>query len=243
MVEIGGPDVLTYREMMQAYAEVAGLPRRVIVPVPVLTPRLSSLWVGLVTPLPADLARPLVESLINEVVVTRPPDRASVVDQPPISFRRAVELGLQRSLGLPGRHPLVRRHAARAQPRPIRCRPTPTGPAAASSSTSRRSTAPAPTRTPSTPTVAGIGGDRGLVRHAVPVAASGAGSTSWSAGSACGAAGATPTTSWVGDAVDFWRVEAVEPDALVRLRAEMRLPGEAWLEWRIVPGPDGGSEL
>jgi hypothetical protein len=68
-VEVGGPDVLTYREMMQTYAEVAGLRRRVIVPVPVLTPKLSSLWVGLVTPLPTGLARPLVESLVNEVVV------------------------------------------------------------------------------------------------------------------------------------------------------------------------------
>ena len=52
-----------------------------------------------------------------------------------------------------------------------------------------------------------------------------------------------PHRLWVGDAVDFWRVEAVERGRLVRLRAEMRLPGEAWLEWRIVPGPDGGSEL
>jgi uncharacterized protein YbjT (DUF2867 family) len=72
VLEVGGPDVLTYREMMQTFAEVAGLRRRVIVPVPVLTPRLSSLWVGLVTPLPTGLARPLVGSLVNEVVVTDP---------------------------------------------------------------------------------------------------------------------------------------------------------------------------
>ena len=71
MIEIGGPDVMTYREMMAVYAEVAGLPRRLVVSVPVLTPELSSRWVGLVTPLPSSLARPLVESLINEVVVTR----------------------------------------------------------------------------------------------------------------------------------------------------------------------------
>ncbi|HTQ89679.1 MAG TPA: NAD(P)H-binding protein, partial [Streptosporangiaceae bacterium] len=66
--DIGGPDVLTYAEMMRRYAKVAGLTPRVIVPVPVLTPRLSSLWVGLVTPVPAGLAMPLVESLRNEVV-------------------------------------------------------------------------------------------------------------------------------------------------------------------------------
>ena len=58
VLEIGGPDVVTYEEMMQLYAEVAGLRPRVVIPVPVLTPRLSSYWVGLVTPLPVGLARP-----------------------------------------------------------------------------------------------------------------------------------------------------------------------------------------
>ena len=69
ILEIGGPDVITYRQMMAIYAEAAGLRKRVIMPLPVLTPRLSSLWVGLVTPLPRALARPLVSSLVNEVIV------------------------------------------------------------------------------------------------------------------------------------------------------------------------------
>ena len=68
--EVGGPDVVSYAEMMELYAEVAGLPRRRFVTVPVLTPGLSSHWVGLVTPVPVPLARELVESLVNEVVVT-----------------------------------------------------------------------------------------------------------------------------------------------------------------------------
>ena len=59
VLEIGGADVLTYRQMMDQFAEVAGLRKRIIVTVPVLSPSLSSRWVGLVTPLPADLARPL----------------------------------------------------------------------------------------------------------------------------------------------------------------------------------------
>ena len=67
--EIGGPEALSYLEMMHAYAKVAGLPRRFVVPVPVLSPRLSSLWIGLVTPLPVGVARPLVDSLKNEVIV------------------------------------------------------------------------------------------------------------------------------------------------------------------------------
>ena len=99
IVEIGGPDVLTYRQMMRTYAEVAGLATRRIVAIPVLTPALSSRWVGLVTPLPTGLARPLVESLINEVVVTRP--TAPPADRPPLlPFRQAVALALQRSADL-----------------------------------------------------------------------------------------------------------------------------------------------
>ncbi|MGN6332497.1 MAG: NAD(P)H-binding protein, partial [Motilibacteraceae bacterium] len=66
--DIGGPDVLTYEDMMQRYAHIAGLPRRVIVPVPLLTPRLSSHWINVVTPVPASLAKPLVQSLRNTVV-------------------------------------------------------------------------------------------------------------------------------------------------------------------------------
>ncbi len=66
--DIGGPDVLTYAKMMQRYAAVAGLRRRLIVPVPVLSPALSSHWVNIVMPVPGAIAKPLVRSLVNEVV-------------------------------------------------------------------------------------------------------------------------------------------------------------------------------
>uniref|UniRef100_UPI0025BBC42C NAD(P)H-binding protein n=1 Tax=Galactobacter sp. TaxID=2676125 RepID=UPI0025BBC42C len=68
-VDIGGPDVLTYAQMMNGYAEAAGLPRRFIVALPVLTPGLASHWVGLVTPVPRSIARPLVASLENECIM------------------------------------------------------------------------------------------------------------------------------------------------------------------------------
>jgi uncharacterized protein YbjT (DUF2867 family) len=71
VVEIGGRDVLTYGEMMLGYARIRGM-RRVMIPVPVLTPWLSSHWVGLVTPVPSAIARPLVEGLRNEVIVREP---------------------------------------------------------------------------------------------------------------------------------------------------------------------------
>lgn len=95
ILEIGGPDVLSYRELMQTYADVAGLRSRIILPVPVLSPQLSSLWIGLVTPLPTGLARPLVESLVNEVVVTDTRTQTSLPhDTTP--FRDAVAIALQR---------------------------------------------------------------------------------------------------------------------------------------------------
>src|SRR5580692_11745534 len=95
--DIGGPDVLTYAEMMRQYSAGAGLRPRVLVPVPLLTPRLSSLWVGLVTPVPAGLARPLVESLRNEVVCSEH-DIASYVPDPPeglMPLDRAIALALR----------------------------------------------------------------------------------------------------------------------------------------------------
>ena len=97
--DIGGPDVMHYKEMMQNYAKVAGLPPRRIVTVPVLTPRLSSHWVSLVTPVPRRLALPLVDSLVNEVVVHPDLDVRTFLT-PPVEgltdFTTAVELALMR---------------------------------------------------------------------------------------------------------------------------------------------------
>src|SRR3954451_10244975 len=96
--DIGGPDVMNYAEMMQRYATVAGLPRRRILPVPFFTPSLSSHWVGVVTPVPASIARPLVESLRN-TVVCREHDIAEYLPDPPeglLGFDEAVRLAVQR---------------------------------------------------------------------------------------------------------------------------------------------------
>ena len=94
--DIGGPDVFSYKEMMQRYAEAAGLRRRIIIPVPVMTPKLSSGWVGLVTPVPYTLAKRLVSSLKNEVVAS-PSDIPSLVPDPKnglTDFKTAVKLAL-----------------------------------------------------------------------------------------------------------------------------------------------------
>lgn len=95
--DIGGPEVLTYTEMMQRYSRVAGIGRRLIVSVPVLTPRLAGLWVGLVTPISAGIARPLVGSLIHEAVCHED-DVLAAIGAPPggsTSFDDAVRAALR----------------------------------------------------------------------------------------------------------------------------------------------------
>ncbi|GFG94793.1 DUF2867 domain-containing protein [Mycobacterium timonense] len=102
--DIGGPDVLEYGDMMRVYAEVAGLGTRYLFVLPFLTPAIASLWVGLVTPIPSGLARPLVESLECDAV-TGDSDVDDIIAPPPggrTGYRRAVELALQRAArGLP----------------------------------------------------------------------------------------------------------------------------------------------
>ena len=93
IIEIGGSEVVTYRDMMLTYAKVRGL-KRWLVPVPVLTPRLSSLWVNLVTPIPAAIARPLVEGLRNENVVTDSTARELFPSVHPADYRASVERAL-----------------------------------------------------------------------------------------------------------------------------------------------------
>jgi uncharacterized protein YbjT (DUF2867 family) len=92
-VELGGAEVLTNRDKMRRYARVAGRRPPLIVPVPVLTPRLSSLWVGLVTPVDPGLARPLIDGLSSEMVVRSPPPPG--VNDAPLDFEAAVREALE----------------------------------------------------------------------------------------------------------------------------------------------------
>lgn len=228
VMKIGGPDVLTYHEMMRIYAEEAGLRKRLVLPVPVLSPGLSSLWVGIVTPLPPRVARPLVESLRHEVTV---PGGGTGLEFEATPYREAVRRALD------------------------------TGPAA-----SRWSDAGA-TR-PSLPVDGDpgwSGGTEFVDRRVVPTDAlpehlfwafarigghTGYYGLNWAwrlrgfLDQLVGGAGLRrgrrhPSEVRVGEAIDFWRVEEVTPDVCLRLRAEMRLPGEAWLEWRAVETEEG----
>ena len=93
IIEIGGSEVITYGEMMTIYAQVRGL-KRLMLPVPVLTPRFSSYWVNLVTPIPAVIARPLIEGLRNENTVHDPSARSLFPDIIPTSYHTSVEHAL-----------------------------------------------------------------------------------------------------------------------------------------------------
>jgi len=232
--DIGGPDVLTYREMMTRYAAIAGLPRRVIIGVPVLSTRLSSLWVGLVTPVPAALARPLVESLRHEVVAADH-DIAGYVPDPPAGlagFDQAVRLAIRRvreadvatrwsSASVPG-----------APSDPLPTDPDWAGGSLYADERSRDVDAPAWALWR---VIEGIGGANGW--YSLPVAWQVRGVLDRLAGGVGLRRGRRdPVRLRVGDALDFWRVEEVEPGRLLRLRAEMRLPGLAWLELTVRPG-------
>ncbi|MEM9514683.1 MAG: SDR family oxidoreductase [Actinomycetota bacterium] len=233
VLEIGGPDVMTYREMMEVYAAEAGLRRRVIIPVPVLTPRLSSLWVGLVTPLPQSLARPLVSSLVNEVVVHDDSIR-TLCPGPQIGYRHAVQLALEKEEA----HDVITRWSG-AGTGPL-AGPLPTDPdwsgGAVLSDVRERCVRASPEVLHAT--ICGVGGARGwysgeflwMARGLIDQVVGGPGMRRGRR---------DPDRLRVGDALDFWRVSSVDQPWLLRLRAEMRLPGVASLEWRIEPAADG----
>ncbi len=235
IIQVGGPDVLTYREMMHTYAEIAGLKRRIILPVPVLTPSLSSRWVGFVTPLPKDLAAPLVESLVNEVVVTEEGiDLFDGIER--VRFRDSVSLALHRiedmevntrwsDAGLPGVTPAD---------------PLPSDPdwSGGTVLTDEQTVDTDVAAAAVFRALSGIGGARGWFVADLLWSVRGL-ADQLVGGPGMRRGRRDPDRLRVGDAVDFWRVEAHSAPNLLRLRAEMRLPGEAWLEWQIEEIPAG----
>ncbi|MEU7846519.1 SDR family oxidoreductase [Micromonospora parva] len=231
--DVGGPDVLTFLEMMQRYARVAGLRRRVIVPVRPLTPSLSSHWVGLVTPVPNKIARPLVESLIHEAVAHEH-DIARYVPDPSdglTGFDQAVALALAkvRDAQVETRWSTASGPDAPAEPLPSD--PDWSGGTAYTDVRERMVDAPPAALWR---VVEGVGGEHGW--YSFPLAWSIRGWLDRLVGGVGLRRGRRdPHRLQVGEALDFWRVEEIVPGELLRLRAEMRLPGRAWLEMRVLP--------
>ena len=235
-IEIGGADVIDYGAMMRIYAEERGLRRRLL-PVPVLTPRLSSYWVHLVTQIPAAIAQPLIQGLRNECIVRDRSARDLFPEIAPMTYRSAVRLAIARLDGgeietawsdalassLGDRRPvtLSTQEGMIIERRRIETRAEPAALFGAFSA---------------------LGGARGWLKW----------NWAWRARGALdrllGGVGMRrgrrhPTELNPGDAVDFWRVEAVERGRLVRFRAEMKVPGRAWLQFEAHPRAGGGSTL
>ncbi|WP_367039103.1 SDR family oxidoreductase [Streptomyces sp. Je 1-332] len=226
--DIGGPDVVTYADMMRRYAAVAKLPHRLILPVPMLSPRLSSHWVGLVTPVPASIARPLAESLRYEVVCREHDIARYVPDEPgvPIGFDRALSLALERV-----KDAQVSTRWSSASVLGAPSDPLPTDPdwAGGSLYSDRRERTVDASPQALWRVVEGVGGDNGW--YSFPLAWAVRGWLDRLVGGVGLRRGRRDAQRLrVGDSLDFWRVEEIEPGRLLRLRAEMRLPGLAWLE-------------
>lgn len=222
--EIGGADQASYADIMREYARQRGLRIRMI-PVPVLSPYLSSLWLGLVTPLYARIGRKLIESIIHPTIVQDGSAREAFEVQP---------MGMEEAI----RRALVHEEQAFAETR---------WSDALSSSGEPRSwggvqfgTRLVDSRTMAVKapaaavfaTIQAIGGTSGWhrwnwlwrVRGFLDMLVGGVGMRRGRA---------HPTRLRVGDTIDFWRVEALEPGRRLRLAAEMKVPGRAWLEFEV----------
>ena len=235
-VEVGGKDVTTYKGLMLGYARARGL-RRLLIPVPVLTPRLSSYWVHWMTPIPAGIAKALAEGLRNDVVVTSKEAGTFFPHIAPGDYATAINRVLK-DLG-EGRIDTSWSDAA--------------GPSAVPGKlvslesregliVERRRLAVSAPAAEVYRVCAGIGAARGWYF------ANWAWSLRGMLDRLLGGAGLRrgrrhPDELRAGDALDFWRVEAVEPDRRVRLRSEMKLPGDAWLQFEILEGQDGSTWL
>lgn len=226
--DIGGPEVLTYRQMMAAYADIAGLKPRRIAALPLLTPSLSSHWVGLVTPVPNSIARPLVESLINEVVC-KEHDIAAYVPDPEgglTGFRAAVQLALKR---IQDRGVSTSWSSAMTAGAPSDPLPSDPDWAGGSLYVDERERVVDATAEQLWSVIEGIGGGHGWYSWRLGWWARGLFDRLFG-GPGLRRGRRDPFDLNVGEALDWWRVEEIDDLHLLRLRAEMRLPGLAWLE-------------
>jgi uncharacterized protein YbjT (DUF2867 family) len=236
VLQIGGTEVISYSDMLRRYARIRDL-RRIQITVPVLTPRLSSYWVHLITPVPASIARPLIDGFRYEAIVENDLARRIFPDIRLLNFELGVRLALARLEA--GQVETTWNDAlatSQGEMTPVvltshegmlleqRQQVVEASPSDAFNAFSR------------------LGGDRGWAymnwawrfRGAMDRSIGGVGMRRGRR---------DPYTLRVGDALDFWRVEAVEPDHLIRLRAEMKVPGDAWLQFEAIPVEDSKTRL
>ena len=240
--DIGGPEVLTYADMMQKFAKLSGLRKRLIIKVPVLTPKLSSLWIGFVTPVPTSLARPLVGSLISEVVADPKKSIDKLIPKPAeglIDVDGAVKLALS---NVSSNTVSTRWSDATLPTAPwqkAQSDPEWAGEMLLKDKKVRTTDASIKSLWEAIEEIGGengwYGSDflwylRGLLDRMI-------------GGVGLRRGRRDPIHLRVGDSLDFWRVESLVPEQSLKLYAEMILPGKAWLEFRISKLPNGQSEV
>lgn len=230
--DIGGPEVVTYATMMQKFADISGLRKRMIIQVPVLTPKLSSLWIGFVTPVPTSLARPLVESLISEVVVDKDKSIDSLIGPPAeglLTVTQAIELALSRTAN----NEVDTRWSDAAFPvAPWQKAQSDPDWAGELTLKDHREITTDVSLKYIWQEIESIGGEHGwfgsdwlwYLRGLIDRFFGGVGLRRGRR---------DPQHLRVGDSLDFWRVEELEKEKKLRLYAEMILPGKAWLEFTL----------
>jgi hypothetical protein len=236
VIEIGGADVFTYGDMMKGYAKVRGL-KRILLPVPVLTPRLSSYWVHWMTPVSASITRPLVEGLRNEVIVRDESAREIFPEIAPLDYETSVKRALVKlEKGQVDTRWTDAMFSSMGDLSPI-VLTTLEGMIFERRSIEVQASADHVFRTFSR-----LGGEVGWLYF----------DWAWRlrgtfdrllGGVGLRRGRRDPEDIRVGDALDFWRVEAVEEGKLLRLRAEMKVPGKAWLQFKVAPQENGTSQL
>ena len=229
ILDIGGPDIVSYRDLMRTMTEALHLPKRLILPIPVLTPRLSSLWIHLVTPLSHEIARPLAEGLRNRVVC-RSDEALQLMPQELLGVRAAIDAAL-------GKYELDGVETSWSDAGPIPGDPDWAG---GTVFVDRREVSIGAPPDAVFRAVCRIGGGNGWYAADVLWRLRG-----WTdrlvGGPGLRRGRRSPETIGYGDALDFWRVTGIEEDQRLQLRAEMKLPGEALLEFEIVEDGKGST--
>lgn len=236
--DIGGPDVISYRDLMDTFAQAAGLPKPVVLSVPVFSPGLSSYWINFITPVPSYIARPLAEGLRNPAVCTESSIK-TIVPQKLLSCEEAVRLALER-IELQN----VESHWTDAGKIPPAewCNESDPAWAGGTMYVDSRSVIIDGTKEAAWAAISQIGGTSGWyyanwlwhVRGSLDRLVGGVGS---------GRGRRHPTELRPGDAVDFWRVGAIEPQKRLLLIAEMKLPGQAALQFEIEELADCSTQI
>jgi uncharacterized protein YbjT (DUF2867 family) len=222
-LDIGGVDILRFQDLIRLMAEARGLPRRVIIPVPGVGPWLSALWIGLVTPVSREIVLPLVASL-RHPTVCQSDEAAKLMPQRLLTAREAIDAALLK----------VEQHEVESIWSAAGAIPGDPDWAGDKSFVDRRTTIVHASAADAFRAACRVGGGHGWYSAAFLWRLRG-----WldelAGGPGLKRGRRNPDTLAYGDAVDFWRVTSVDPGRHLRLRAEMKLPGEALLEFTIRP--------